>query len=49
MKIIQRIRERLSGIDHKAVIQGEGYEALVTRNGIVIGRVYIGTIEEIEG
>jgi type IV pilus biogenesis protein CpaD/CtpE len=48
--IAQRIKDKLRmfGMDD-AVIRGEGYEALVTRDGIVVGRVYIGTIEEVEG
>lgn len=48
--IAQRVKDRLRifGFD-AAVVKGEGYEALITRNGIVVGRVYVGTVEEIEG
>jgi hypothetical protein len=35
------------GLD-EAVIKGDGYEALITRDGIVIGRVYLGAINEFE-
>lgn len=47
-KIAERVRDALPDRLVSATIQGDGYEALVTRNGIVVGRVYVGTIEEIE-
>lgn len=45
----QRIRDRLRFGMTGAVIEGDGYEALITKNGVVVGRVYIGTVEEVEG
>lgn len=44
----QRILNRLHLGMTDVVVQGEGYEALVMRNGIVVGRVYIGTLKEVE-
>lgn len=35
------------GLD-EAIIRGNGYEALITKDGIVVGRAYLGTIEEVE-
>jgi hypothetical protein len=47
--IAQRVKDKILrfGLDD-AVIQGDGYEALVTREGIVVGRIYIGALAEIE-
>lgn len=48
-RIGQRIRERLSlDMIDDAVIQGDGYEALIARNGVVVGRVYVGSLDEVE-
>lgn len=47
--IAQRIRERLHLGMTDAVVQGDGYEALIIKNGTVVGRVYIGTVDEVEG
>jgi hypothetical protein len=30
------------------VVKGQGYEALITRDGRVVGSVYVGTVEEVE-
>lgn len=47
-KIAQRIRDRLSLGMTDPTVRGDGYEALILREGIVVGRVYLGTVQEIE-
>jgi hypothetical protein len=47
--LVQRVLDRIALGMTDATIRGEGYEALVLRDGIVTGRVYLGTVEEVEG